>query len=1044
MSPTAWAENFGSDDSLSLYRIRRPYKIIQEDVQLASADKIPWRQFLQAFSKLSISVSHHSPNQIAYTAKNGISAPSAFEETLDFLFSSKYLKEDVFDYVHPAFHDPTPYMPPRKDGCVDIHLKSRHSLSRRESQFELLKHVVFLLSNNLNTTEVADTVVEFARERHNRDLLERFFISGLTTTEAVAETLIFPAALGRNYPLVEILLDSGADINIEDRRGDGTNQPLLWHATEACDEELVRSLLKRSTYLWKSLHFRSESADHPTLLSFAVKHANVNILDLLTTHLQTHAVEIDIDCWEFSFTNAALRGDVEILKLLVSIQTPIFESLKKIPWILYEAAALGGSIPMVKTLQTMGFDIRAKSPLNQGNSLVCALLNDCTEVAHYLLDAGSSIDNYPSTTKNSCCFQDRDAVRSIRMQDAQKFAPIHAAVCTRNVPILRRLIVKGADPNQVGIRFPVQIAAWVGSVEIARLLLEAGARVDFVSLRTYFDYDHFFCRPARLEGGYCKYHSMTTEQSAVQIALQRGDEKMFELLVQAGARLPTTASCLCMRLKDTRFNQHTMPEILCLDKAMSTWTCSCGKEEIHGHPCLREIDMEENIWNPLLNAAIGRNRKLFARVLEIAKAENMPWITTKCLVRCIRSFGSVFAKSVITCSTLSGPGIVYSQLLIQAVEENEEDLVDEIIQIHDGVSSVEAGEAYVEAVWHGRENLVRKFHDFGFWPDDTLYIASKLSDRYKSIGEWEFHLSPLRAAFEKGQESVLRLMFDYYNKLICRAREPGIREHFLQAYGIAIRFGNMPMIKLLAVTESINTVLYTGVQRLGSVQREICHVSAVQLGAQFRQYDVVFWLLDQGASPELFERDMGDNALVHSPLQCASAYGMTSVVERLLEKGANPNTQPATYNGATALQFAAMTGRFDLVNRLLSAGANLHAPPGLFEGRSAIEGAAEVGLLDMVSYLLEMGAGEDMKGAANSNYRRTVYRAWKHGHHAVARMLNKWKAKVDGSYSNHQDSIEAILETMTPEILLCSVSYRLEPGWDHSRLYCQVCLPLIW
>lgn len=73
-----------------------------------------------------------------------------------------------------------------------------------------------------------------------------------------------------------------------------------------------------------------------------------------------------------------------------------------------------------------------------------------------------------------------------------------------------------------------------------------------------------------------------------------------------------------------------------------------------------------------------------------------------------------------------------------------------------------------------------------------------------------------------------------------------------------------------------------------------------------------------------------------------------------------------------------MLGSFKLLNILLQAGADINAPLSSWEGRTAIEGAAENGRLDTVSCLLEAGA--DIQGKLNTNYRRTVYRAWKHGH----------------------------------------------------------------
>lgn len=1028
---------------LEIHHTERLRKAIQEDMQLASADKIPWRQFLRAFSKLSISASQHSPNQITQTSRNSILSLSTLEESLDFLFSTKFLIDDVFDPVHPAVYDPTPYMAPRQDGCVDINLKRRNSLSPLGSQLELFKHVVLLLSNSFNTWEIAVSVVEFARELRNREFLATFFSSGEITAEIFAEKLLIPAVCGRNYPLVATLLDAGADINTvgyKDR--DPERLPLLWHAIQACDEETVRLILHRASCLRESLHFRSIHVITPRfLLSFAIQNANTNIVVSITTYLQSHDEELEREHWEDSFTYAALRGDVEILKLLISKQTLIFEGLRDTPWILYESATKSRSIPMVNFLQTIGFDISAKSPLNQGSPLVHALLGDHKEMADYLIDAGSSIDSYPYTEKTSRYAQDRGPDKYMVLTAVESFAPIHAAIFSMNIPVLRRLIEKGADPNQVGIRFPIQMAACMENVEIARLLLEAGACIDFVSLPPTFYNVHHFLHWRYYDKLHFKTISRTPEQSAIQIALQVGDENMFKLLFHAGARLPTTVSCICMRLKDTLFNRHEMPDFISQGADKEAWTCSCEKGEIYVRPGYRTLDWDEDIWNPLLNAAYGCNQKLFTRVLDIAKVEGMTWMTTACITQCIRSFGVSFAKMMITSSTASISESVYCQLLLQAVEESAEDIVYEILQASE-VNCLDVGNAYTTAVRREKINIVRKFLDFGFWPDDSLYVDSdEFREERIDKREWRHHASALRAAFEKGNESTLRLMFDYYDKLIGRAWEPDIRRHFRQAYGIAIRCGNMPMVQLLAVAAGIDNALYWTIDITCEIKTDVLHTSAVQLGSQFQQSVVVHWLLDQGAEPELSRRCIGDNALVNTPLQCASRDGEISVVRKLLDLGADVNAKPARRNGATALQFAAICGRFDLVNVLLNAGADLDAPPGYFEGRSAIEGAAEVGLLDMTKYLFDLGTDEGFKGAANTNYRRAVYRAWRHGHRTLARMLVKWKSENVGSYIGHQDSIEAIQEATELEMLLELEPLRRTPSGFLHHFHCNLCLP---
>jgi hypothetical protein len=145
----------------------------------------------------------------------------------------------------------------------------------------------------------------------------------------------------------------------------------------------------------------------------------------------------------------------------------------------------------------------------------------------------------------------------------------------------------------------------------------------------------------------------------------------------------------------------------------------------------------------------------------------------------------------------------------------------------------------------------------------------------------------------------------------------------------------------------------------------------------------------------------------HTPLQYLAMKKESRYVRTLLDLGADVNAVPKKIRGATALQFAAMNGHFEIVSLLLDAGADVNAPPAAVDGRTAVEGAAEWGRLDMVHHLLEMGA--DVQN--HSNYRRTVFRAWRNGHHTIARIVQDWRTEKHGKESC--ESIESVLQTMS-------------------------------
>jgi hypothetical protein len=169
--------------------------------------------------------------------------------------------------------------------------------------------------------------------------------------------------------------------------------------------------------------------------------------------------------------------------------------------------------------------------------------------------------------------------------------------------------------------------------------------------------------------------------------------------------------------------------------------------------------------------------------------------------------------------------------------------------------------------------------------------------------------------------------------------------------------------------------------------------------------DMANHLLDLGINPD---PPPLSNTFLNAPIQDAAEYN-TGLLERLIRENVDVNTKPTISQGATALQRAAASGNFQNLKILLQAGANVNDPPGNYDGRTAIEGAAEHGRLNMVRYLLEAGA--HIRGSMNTNYRRTIYRAWEEGHRTLVRMVQEWKQEKYGQ--DDCELTEVILDSMT-------------------------------
>ena len=209
------------------------------------------------------------------------------------------------------------------------------------------------------------------------------------------------------------------------------------------------------------------------------------------------------------------------------------------------------------------------------------------------------------------------------------------------------------------------------------------------------------------------------------------------------------------------------------------------------------------------------------------------------------------------------------------------------------------------------------------------------------------------------------------------------------------------------------------------------------MAAAFKQDIIAEWLLDQGGNPNTVVLTSEGKMFFHSPLQCAARDGGISLIKRLLEAGADVNAKSIEIQGATALQFVAMRGHFEMLQILLEASADINAAPAPYGGRSAIEGAAEWGRLDIVKFLLDARA--DVRGKANLNYRRTVYRAYMHGHRTLVAMVQDWKRNKYGP--EDCDSTQFIVEATRTYLHRYAEKHGKVSGYISDDLHCKICDP---
>ena len=124
----------------------------------------------------------------------------------------------------------------------------------------------------------------------------------------------------------------------------------------------------------------------------------------------------------------------------------------------------------------------------------------------------------------------------------------------------------------------------------------------------------------------------------------------------------------------------------------------------------------------------------------------------------------------------------------------------------------------------------------------------------------------------------------------------------------------------------------------------------------------------------------------------AAERGDRATVERLLAKGAKPNTPGP--DGTTAIMWAASNGDLELVRALIKAGANVTLKNQF--GTSALTEAATIGSAPIVSALVKAGADPDTK---NPEGETPLMAAARSGHVEAAKVLLEAGADINAKES---------------------------------------------
>lgn len=881
-------------------------------------------------------------------------------------------------YISDACIHPTQYLP-QTGSESGITLKDLHDPSQKRSQLELLKLIIHLFSNGFGDKEALEAVVLLAQEKHNRQLLKSLLRHDLLSVTAFAEKLLVPAAAGKNLPLLDILLESGVDIDVPAPSAlsggiaiiYGRSSPTaLQVVIEQSDDKMVTELLHRGAnsnigpiITCFICDPRDELLEYDSLLDLAVELGNIRIVRELLKRRAGHGPNCSAITIE-TLRIATLNGHISIINLLID-HIPGFRRMVLGPpsWLLIEAAAYHGKVKTMEALVNQGVQFE---DFKGGCALSAACYHANMPLMHHLLKSGVDVNEVGSAGINS-----NSRTYSMLVPDLEGIAPLHIAVLHGNEELVKFLLSRGADVNKFCGLYAIQIAARKGYANLVQSLLQAGADVHAVWKDTahlcWYEIPRFWINLSHEQSVWDL--RTIADRSALQLSLEKGSKKTYETLQAYGAQIPTKNS-----------------------------------------------DPQGNAWNPLQSAMLGGSKDLVFDVLNHVDSEQ--FATEDCFATCIKECGCDFTRKLIDMGVFTSDNLHHRSALCHAVEAGDADFVEMLLlnaeKLFGKIPHEYGALGFAAAVRRENDRMIEKFLCVGFSPWDRITQECGLIDSrmYFPAGSNAFKESLLLPDSKQAQK---------FTNLCLKIEGDGTPlSHNLGVIavcGTAIFCGRFDIARTL-----IEAGLNIGeIDRTIGSQIDGLHCSALQITLQHRCNEsresvlaFTHFLLDIGVEPNFNVPPPGPGFItVSTALQCAVMRNEPQLTRILLERGANINDDPQISHGATATQYACMNGNFEVLNILLKHGADINAPPGCYEGRSAIEGAAELGRLDMTRYLLELGA--DMKGRGNRNYRRTIYRTWKNGHRTLVHMIQDWKSKNYGT--DDCERPEVVVESMTADEL---------------------------
>ncbi|XP_049592746.1 ankyrin-3 isoform X22 [Syngnathus scovelli] len=615
---------------------------------------------------------------------------------------------------------------------------------------------------------------------------------------------------------------------------------------------------------------------------------------------------------------ASKEGHVEVVAELLKLGAAVDAATKKGNTALH-IASLAGQTEVVKELVTNGANVNAQSQ-NGFTPLYMASQENHLEVVRFLLEnsASQSMATEDGFTPLAVALQQgHDQVVSLLLENDTKgkvrLPALHIAARKDDTKAAALLLQNdhNADVESKMMNrttesgfTPLHIAAHYGNINVATLLLNRGAAVDFMA---------------------------RNDITPLHVASKRGNSNMVKLLLDRGSKIDAKTKDGLTPLHCGARSGHAQVVEILLDR---------------GAPILSKT---KNGLSPLHMATQGDHLNCVQLLLQhdvpVDDVTNDYLTALHVAAHCGHYKVAkliVDKKANPNAKALNG----FTPLHI-ACKKNRVKVMELLLKHGASIQAVtESGLTPIHvAAFMGHENIVHALTHHGASPNTT-----------NVRGETALHM-----AARAGQADVVRYLLKNGAKVETKSKDDQTALH------ISSRLGKVDIVQqLLQCGASANAATTSGYTPLHLAAREGHQdvatmllengaslasstkkgFSPLHVAAKYGKMEVASLLLQKRAAPDA----AGKSGL--TPLHVAAHYDNQRVALLLLDQGASPHA--AAKNGYTPLHIAAKKNQMDIGTTLLEYGADTNAMTR--QGISPIHLAAQEGSVDLVSLLLAKSA----------------------------------------------------------------------------------------